>query len=154
MDAPDGLLQYCPYFQHCTVAKSTREIKANAMIFGWFKKRALNEQTKLLFENIVASGLMSVVLGRYGKQELANALQRFHIDSRRIANSVGVKELVAPQDTKTLLEINEMLRRLHRHEFRDVCSELSIPTLDFDSEFKPDNGWDHYHANYNGWRDI
>ena len=108
-------------------------------MFGWLKKRQLNEQKKLLFQNgMASSSSLRSYFEAKGDQERVARLKEFENENRRIARAVSDDEVASPEDTRKLLDMNRELRRLFdQTAMRHVGS--------FDDSYKPILGWNEYY---------
>lgn len=113
-------------------------------MFEWLKRKARDEQLKLLFQNNAASKFLAQSFNTIGDPRWAQKLEEFEDENRRIAYCEQVKD----DDLKLLLEINRELRALLDHDEKTgpgarVCEAFgqSPSTRRFDDIFKPTLGW-------------
>src|ERR1700720_3501447 len=120
-------------------------------MFGWLRRRQINKQKKLIFQNGQASELLATLFESLGDAKTTTRLQDFQKENRRIALSVFDGEGAMPEDLRRLLDMNRELRHLHelwertRGETR-VRELMGAPPKrpDFDEDFKPALGWKNF----------
>ena len=106
-------------------------------MFSWLKRKRLNEQKKLLYQNGLAAGGLQGYFGAMGELTTVARLQALEEENRRIALSTPQGHLVSLDDATILLDINKELRRLF-----DQTATRYVET--FDNSHKPILGWDEY----------
>ena len=107
-------------------------------MFSWLKRKRLNEQKKLLYQNGFAAGALQGYFGGGGDMAIVGRLQEMEEESRRIALSALEGHFVSPDDTEILLDMNKELRRLF-----DQTATRFVDT--FDNIYKPSSGWHEYY---------
>lgn len=112
-------------------------------MFGWLKKRQLNEQKKLLFQNEMASEIMA--RGYFAQKQDSNVvamLENIQAETLRISSLADASSLVPAEETSRLLEMNKSLRKIYD-------STAMCHVSGFDDAYRPLLGWDEYYKR--GW---
>ncbi|WP_156029635.1 hypothetical protein [Ancylobacter sp. FA202] len=112
-------------------------------MFGWLKKRRLNEQKKLIFQNGMASEIMA--RGYFAQRQDSNVvdiLDKIQAETSRISSLVDANSLVSTEETARLLEMNKVLRRIYD-------STAMRHVSGFDDAYRPLLGWDELYKR--GW---
>ena len=107
-------------------------------MFGWLKRKRLNEQAKLLYQNGFAAGALQGYFAGADDMTTVARLQKIGEENRRIAVSATKGHFVSPDDTEILFNTNKELRRLF-----DQTATRHVDT--FDNAYKPPFGWDEYY---------
>jgi len=109
-------------------------------MFGWLKKKAANEQKKLLFQVSGASQYLKSDFELHSNAAIAARMQHMEDENRRIWLLATAGEKLPPTDLQLLLSMNKELRSLFRQSTLGRFHQ-------FDNQFKPILGWEEYYRN-------
>lgn len=122
-------------------------------MFAWLRRKQINEQKKLLFQNhAAASGGMAAYFQQIGDTATLDLLAAIQKENRRVALTFDGSAAVSPEDLRLLVKMNDELRLLF-HEAETKGGEGRLRALmgqpakrpDFDARYKPLLGWKRYY---------
>ena len=109
-------------------------------MFAWFKKRHLNIQKKLLFQNGAAAEALEQFYATNGNPTEAAAMKRLgDINRMTAAQFTGIASL-SNERLRTALAVNKELLRHDRHHFGGGTH--------FDETYRPAAGWEAFYETF------
>lgn len=109
-------------------------------MFGWLKRRQLNEHKKLLYQNGAATQHLMALFDVNGQTTQVLTMCEFLEENTRIAQSFDGQTPIAYDDLAKLLDINRELRKIDHFIYESA--------FHFDKTYEPVGGWSHYYDSF------
>lgn len=106
-------------------------------MFGWFNKRRIREQIKLVYQNQSALNFLGGWVDGKGDEQLRAQLDRLQIQNAAFTRLVSANKPADANTLEQLLVINKSLRRLF-----DATAMKHVHS--FDRATEPAMGWESY----------
>jgi hypothetical protein len=106
-------------------------------MFAWLKRRHLNLQKRMIFQNNAASEALEQFYATHRNPTEALAMKRLGEINRLVAAEFDGKTSLPNKHLRTLLAVN---KELHRHDLH-----LFKNSMHFDEAYRPAPGWEDFY---------
>jgi hypothetical protein len=111
-------------------------------MFAWLKRRHLNVQKKLLFQNRSAAEALEQFYETHGNPTEAAAMKRLGDINRTLLETFDGSTSLSSEHLRVLLAVNKELQRHDDHLFKSA--------MHFDEAYRPALGWDEFYRTFPG----